>query len=110
MTLRDGFMVAAAILALASPAHAQTVKPKPLQGGSISLGEVAGNAYYTVEPAGFRVVITLTRDTNRPVRFEAVLTQGQSITLSAPREIGSTSEIIEITREGDAIVVTKPKT
>jgi hypothetical protein len=56
------------------------------------------------------VVITLTRDTNRPVRFEAVLTQGQSITLSAPREIGSTSEIIEITREGDAIVVTKPKT
>jgi len=110
MGIRDGLFAAAAIVALVGPAHAQTVKPKPLQGGSISLGDVAGNAYYTVEPKGFRVVITLTKDTNRPVRFETVLSQGQSITLSAPRELGSTSEVIEITREGDSIVVTKPQT
>jgi hypothetical protein len=110
MGFRDGLFAAAAIVALVGPAHAQTVKPKPLQGGSISLGDVAGNAYYTVEPKGFRVVITLTKDTNRPVRFETVLSQGQSITLSAPRELGSTSEVIEITREGDSIVVTKPQT
>ncbi|WP_159710516.1 hypothetical protein [Geminicoccus flavidas] len=101
--------MAATVLALSGSVQAATTHPKPLQGGSINIGVVSGSGYYTVEPEGFRVVITLTKGTERPIRFEAVLTPGQSIILSAPRELGAEkSEVIEIAREGDDLVVTRP--
>jgi hypothetical protein len=110
MPIQPSFIaVATACFALTGQIHAaETIKPAPLQGGSIQLGQVVGTGYYTVEPNGFRVVITLTKDQNQPIRFETVLIPGQSIRLSAPRELGSTSEVIDIVRNGDAIVVTKP--
>lgn len=104
--IRVGTIVA--VLAQTGFAHAEPIKPKPLQGRSVQIGVVSGSGYYTVEPDGFHVVITLTKGLERPVRVETVLATGQSMTLSSPREIGSESEIIKIAREGDEIVVTKP--
>ena len=93
-------------LVLTSTANAETViRPAPGQGGSIILGDVAGSGYYTLEQNGFHIVITLTEDDSRPVRFEAVLMQGQSITLSAPNKLGSKADTIKIDRVGDTLVV-----
>ena len=100
----------AVTLALASSVHAEEdvkLKPKPLQGHSVTIGVVAGSGYYTEEPDGYHVVITLTKGLERPVRVETVLATGQSMILSSPRDIGSESEIIKITRQGDEVVVTR---
>ena len=108
MGIRPYLVMAATVLLLSGPLQAATTHPKPLQGGSINIGVVSGTGFYTIEPEGFRVVITLTKGTERPVRFETVLAPGQSVILSAPREIGAESEVIEIVREGDELVVTRP--
>lgn len=97
----------AAVIGLVSAVNAETIKPKPLAGGSLSIGVVAGSGYYTVEPDGYHVVITLTKGMERPIRIESVLVDGQSMTLSAPRELGSESETIKIGRNGNELVVTK---
>ena len=99
--------VAATVLLLSGPLQAATAHPKPLQGGSTNIGVVSGSGFCTIEPEGFRVVITLTKGTERPIRFEAVLPPSQSVILSAPREIGADSEVVEIVREGDELVVTR---
>ena len=80
-------MAALAVLSLVGVAAAGDLKP--MHSRSIDLGTMSGIAYYTVEPEGYHVVATLT-DENAvtPVRFEAVLVSGQTITLSTPREAG----------------------
>ena len=65
----------------------------------IDLGAIAGDAYYTVEPNGFRLVATLAQgDTGTPVRFEALLLPGQSVVLSSPHEAGIAADAVEIVR------------
>jgi hypothetical protein len=108
MNLRSSLGATAILLTAVAAADAQTIRPEPLAGGSIAIGVVSGTGYYTVEPEGYRVVITLTKGTERPIRFETVLTDGQSMILSAPRELGAESEVMTITREGDELVVTGP--
>ena len=74
--------------------------------GSIDLGEVSGIAYYTVEPAGFRIVATVAQgDAGTPVRLEAVLAPDQSVVLSTPREGRIAPNAIEISRRGDQLLV-----
>ncbi|WP_019903743.1 hypothetical protein [Methylobacterium sp. 77] len=107
MTIRT--FIAAAVLtagALTGTASAETIKP--LDGGSVSLGELSGVAYYTAEPKGYRVVVTLARtETGRAVRFETILGSGQSVTLSTPQELGATADAIEISRTGDTVAVSR---
>ena len=75
----------AAAFALAVPigfatigAHADELQP--IVGRTISLGEVSGVVYYTVERDGFRIVATLAQgEAGTPVRIEAVLAPGQSV-------------------------------
>ncbi|CAA2144825.1 MULTISPECIES: hypothetical protein [Methylobacterium] len=114
MTLRS--LITAAALATVTvtvgvatlPASAETIKP--LDGGSVSLGELSGVAYYTAEPKGYRVVVTLARTgTSRAMRFETVLANGQSVTLSTPQELGGTADAIEISRTGDTVAVNRPR-
>jgi hypothetical protein len=94
--------------ALVVPASAETIKP--LDGGSVSLGELSGVAYYTAEPKGYRVVVTLARtETSRAMRVEAVLANGQSVILSTPQELGGTADAIEISRTGDTVAVNRPR-
>ncbi|WP_018043398.1 hypothetical protein [Methylobacterium sp. 88A] len=112
MTLRS--LITAAALANVTvgvatlPASAETIKP--LDGGSVSLGELSGVAYYTAEPKGYRVVVTLARTgTSRAMRFETVLANGQSVTLSTPQELGGTADAVEISRTGDTVAVNRPR-
>lgn len=76
-------------------------------GRSIDLGPVNGMAYYTIEKDGYHVVATLADADSKAVRFEAVLTPGQTVTLSSPTAKGSASEQIQISRYNDRIHVQK---
>ncbi|WP_336487841.1 hypothetical protein [Methylobacterium nigriterrae] len=107
-TLRTTILAAAAVLGLAGSAQAGSIKP--VEGGSVSLGTLAGVAYYTAEPKGYRVVVTLAPRAAAPaVRFEAILAAGQSVTLSAPRGLGAEADAVEIAREGDTVTVSQPR-
>jgi hypothetical protein len=101
MTVRTTLISTAIVLAtFAGAARAETIKPR--DGGSVSLGDIAGVAYYTAEPKGYRVVVTLARtETAGAIRFETVLTNGQSVTLSTPRELGAEAQSVEIARTGE---------
>ena len=70
---------------------------------------MSGVAYYTAERDGFRVVATLAQqgEDATPVRFEAVLVQGQSVVLSTPRKAGAPAEAVEISRQADTVLVRK---
>jgi hypothetical protein len=104
MSMRGVIIAASLIVALAGNAQADGIKT--IASRSINLGEVSGVAYYTVESAGYHVVATLAHgETGMPMRFEAVLAPGQSMMLSTP-EFGSTgSTRVEISREGDQLLV-----
>ncbi|MCJ2079810.1 hypothetical protein [Methylobacterium sp. J-090] len=108
MTFRTFAAAAALAAALTGAASAETIKP--LDGGSINLGDLAGVAYYTPEPKGYRVVVTLARtDAARAIRFETVLASGQSVTLSTPQEFGTAADTVEISRTGDTVAVSRPR-
>ena len=92
---------AVAAVFVAGGVHAETLKP--IQGRSIDLGTLAGIAYYTVEPEGYRLVATLGSDT--PVRFVATLAPGQSVTLSTPRMLGQLAVEVRFMRRGDELFV-----
>ncbi|WP_407526942.1 hypothetical protein [Methylobacterium oryzisoli] len=103
--MRTTLLAATAALSLIGAAQAETVKPA--RANSLDLGPLAGIAYYTVEPKGYRVVVTLAPRAAAPaIRFEAVLAAGQSVTLSTPRQAGATSRAVEISRDGDTVSIT----
>ncbi len=105
MNLRHTLLAAAIALTASGAAHADSVRP--IQSRSIDLGAIAGDAYYTVEPDGFRLVATLVQgDTGTPVRFEALLLPGQSVVLSSPHEAGIAADAVEIVRHDDQLLVT----
>jgi hypothetical protein len=70
---------------------------------------ISGVAYYTVERNGFRVVATLaeTGEARAPMRFEAVLAPGQSVTFSTPGGVDVRPNTIEISRQNDEVLVHK---
>lgn len=75
------------------------------KGQSIDLGTVSGFAYYTVEEDGYRVVATLADPDSKALRFEAVLTPGQTVVLSSPASIAQAPARIQISRVNDRISV-----
>ncbi|RVU21676.1 hypothetical protein [Methylobacterium oryzihabitans] len=96
--------LAAIFAALAGTATAEPLAPAA--GRSLRLGDLEGVAYYTAEPAGHRVVVTLAEPSGRPVRVEAVLAPDQAVTLSVPREPGAAPVSVVLRRSGDAVTVT----
>jgi hypothetical protein len=103
MKMRIAILASCAVAAVfvAGGVHAETL----IQGSgrSVDLGTLAGIAYYTVEPEGYRLVATLGTDT--PVRFVATLASGQSVTLSTPRMLGQLAVEVRFMRRGDELVV-----
>ncbi|MER8441368.1 hypothetical protein NKH36_33840 [Mesorhizobium sp. M1312] len=78
----------------------------PLQGGSIDLGGFQGVVYYTEADNSFRVVTTIAEgEAGLPVRFEAILDEGQSLTISVPGRLDERSQTVEISRAGDKLFV-----
>jgi hypothetical protein len=107
MTIHRTILAAAVALVATGAAHADELQP--LQARSVDLGEMAGVAYYIVEPDGFRLVAILAQGvTGTPVRFETVLAPGQSVVLSTPRDEGVVATAIEISRQDDQVVVHEP--
>jgi hypothetical protein len=98
-------MVAAVGIAVSGAASAGALKP--LQSQGINLGPVAGDAYYTVERDGFHVVATFAPRGGEaaPMRFQAVLTPGQTVTFSTPRGVGEQPVSLSIRRDGAQVVV-----
>ena len=92
--------ILAALVATAASAE----ELRPIEAKSISLGDVSGIAYYTVQPDGYEVVATLaTAETATPVRFVATLTPGQRVTLSVPAGPGAPEVRVDISRVGDRL-------
>lgn len=106
MDLRSPLLVAALALATTGVAHADGLRP--IEARAIDLGAVTGTAYYTVDQDGYRVVATLAENAaSTPVRFEAVLSPGQTVTLSTPADVGVVADAIEISRHDDEVQVRK---
>jgi hypothetical protein len=98
-------LVAAAAIATA----AQAGELRPMQAGSIAMGEVTGVAYYTVTAEGYEVVATLAAgEDGTPMRFQATLTPGQRVFLSVPRGANERPFEVEIARLGDTMVMSEP--
>jgi hypothetical protein len=104
MLIRSTLLAATLALATVGAVHADGVQPMHAQ--TIDLGAVSGVAYYTVERDGFHVVTTLVEgETGTPVRVVNILAPGQSVVLSAAREAGTAPVEIEISRQGDSLLV-----
>ena len=87
MPYRSALLAAVAAVTVASALHADPLKP--VQAEKVDLGALSGVAYYTAEPNGHRLVVTLqAHETGTPFRFVATLTPGQAVTLSIARNVG----------------------
>ena len=106
MTIRRSILATAFGLAVPFAVAAQASELKPIEGRAINFGRVSGVVYYTVERQGLHVVATLAQgDSGKPVRIEAILAPGQSVTLSAPRGVGKAPDTVSIRRHDDRILV-----
>jgi hypothetical protein len=104
MSIRNLVLTVPAALMFAGAAHAGELRPT--QGQTLDLGGVLGVAYYTVEPDGYHVVATLAEgETGAPVRFEAVLTPGQAVTLSSPAGESGALRSVEFSGLQDQVLV-----
>ncbi len=98
--------ILAATFALAVTGAARADGLPPLEAKSIDLGEVSGIAYYVDGRDGFRLVAILAQgETGTPVRFETLLTPGQRVVLSTPRDEGVAPVAVEISRQADTVLV-----
>ena len=94
---------AAVAVLIASPVQADELRP--VEGRSLQLGSLSGVAYYTVQEDGYRLVATLAGRDGTPVRFESVMSPGQTIVVSVPGVAGAAAEIAEFSRDGDRLLV-----
>src|SRR5215831_8368782 len=99
MSYRSALLAAAAAIAVTGTLHADPLQPIAAQ--KVDLGTLAGVAYYTVEPDGHRLVVTLQApQTDTPFRFVATLAPGQAVTLSAARGVGEPAAEVHFIRHG----------
>jgi hypothetical protein len=100
-------IIAATAALLLNLSTAQAAGLKPIQAQPIDLGQISGVAYYTVEPDGFHVVATLAPNgaDGAPLRVQAALAPGQTVTFSVPSDVNAEPSSISIARRGDELVV-----
>ena len=91
----------AAVLASASPAISAEVNPA--HGQTIDLGALKGVAYYTVQPEGYHVVATVAGEDSKSIRFEANLSDGQSLVVTSS-ESGTPTKV-ELSRRANRVFV-----
>jgi hypothetical protein len=101
-----GVVVAVAAVSLtASAGEPSPVQLRPIEAKSLRLGDVSGVAYYTVQGTGYRVVVMLASQGSTPVRFESTLLPGQKVAMSMPGRVGDDARKVELSREGDRLLV-----
>jgi hypothetical protein len=109
MTKRIAFLVAWAVVIILVAGGVRADSIRPIEGKRIDLGTFGGVAYYTVNPDGYRLVVTLTPSgAETPVRFVATLAPGQSMTLSTPRKLGQPALEVRFQRKGESLLVDAP--
>ena len=96
--------LAAAIVATATLAQAQTLTVK--HASTIDLGSTRGTAFYVDQPNGYHLTATLiSGGANGPVRFDTVLADGQSATVSIPGPLGAPAQAVTFVRSADHLDV-----
>ena len=102
--MTKGFLLGAVFAGFAAIASAQTLVP--LHNASIDLGTTRGSAYYMVAPDGYHVIATLhSGSTSTPIRFNAILADGQSASVSIPGPVGTTPTEVVFTRSANRLDV-----
>jgi hypothetical protein len=104
LSYRSLLIAAVAVIAVSGTLRADPLQP--IQAHKVDLGTLAGVAYYTVEPDGHRLVVTLqARDGDSPFRFVATLAPGQAVTLSVARNLGEPATEVHFVRHGEQLSV-----
>lgn len=102
MSIRRNLLAVAITVASFGVAHANGLRP--IEGRSVSLGDLSGVTYYTVERDGFRVVTTLAQgEAGTPIRFVSVLMPGQRVVVST----SARGDALEFSRTGDSLFIRK---
>lgn len=98
--------LALSLAGFAGAASAEEVAPAAAK--LIDLGEVRGVAYYTVSPAGYRIVATVvSSNAGPPVRITATLAPDQRFDLSVPGAVGEADAALAFVRHGDRLEVVR---
>ena len=92
-----------AILGGTLAANAQTLHSN--RNETIDLGTTRGSAYYVAEPTGYHLIATLVTGSTNPVRFDTVLADGQSATVSIPGPVGAPAQGVTFSRSAGVLVV-----
>ena len=87
------------------PVETQERAIGPRQGLVFSLGATIGVAYFTLEPAGMRLVATIQSPEGIPVRFTATLAPEQAATVSVPGKVGEAATEVSFLRRGEQLVM-----
>ena len=104
MSYRFLLLSVVAAVTVTGTLHADPLKP--IQAQKVDLGALAGVAYYTAEPDGHRLVVTLqARETDTAFRFVATLAPGQAVTLSVARDVGVPPAAVHFVRHGEQLLV-----
>jgi hypothetical protein len=97
----------AALFALVNSAQAGELTPYAAE--SIELGSFRGVTYYTEAQGTYKLITTLADgEGGLPVRFETILPDKQRLTISVPGKMGQRSQVLEISRAGDKVVLSRP--
>ena len=91
----------AAVLASASPAFSAEVNPA--DGKTIDLGALKAVSYCTVQPEGYHVVATVAGEDSKSIRFEANLSDGQSLVVTSSDS--GTPAKVQLSRRADRVFV-----
>ena len=103
--MRLSALFAVAALA-ASTASASAATLAPMHNATVDLGSTRGSAYYVVAPDGYHLVATLqSGGASTPIRFNTVLADGQSASVSIPGPVGTNPTEVTFTRSESRLVV-----
>jgi hypothetical protein len=96
------------IAALATGAAIADEEIMPMEGVSLDLGSFHGSAYYSMEPDGDHLSVTLARMNGdempgEPLRFATMLPVGGSVTISTPQAEGQQAIEMTFDRVGDHV-------
>ena len=103
MTKPTILAIGAVILGGTISANAQTLHSN--RNETIDLGTTRGSAFYVAEPSGYHLIATLVTGATNPVRFDTVLADGQSATVSIPGPVGAPAQGVTFIRSAGVLVV-----
>ena len=103
--MEKSLLLGAVLASIATPA-ALAQPLEPIHNASIDLGSTRGSAYYVVAQDGYHLVATLRSGfASTPVRFTAILADGQSASVSVPGPVGTNPTEVVFSRTANHLDV-----